>query len=92
MAALFVPIVVSIAQSFAEKFLMFVQIMPTDWQAIFLSPGLATSHLKTSIQGGIPPAILSEVVPASLASLAAWIAIPLVLSFILFQRQGMSKE
>lgn len=92
MAALFVPIVVSIAQYFTEKFLMFVQIMPHDWQAIFLSPGLAVGHLKVGIDQGLPPALAQEIVTLSLASLCLWIAVPLALSFLLFQRQGMSKE
>ena len=92
MAALFVPIALSIAQSMGEKFLMFANIMPTDWQAIALSPGLAFSHLKIAILGGLPPELASTVPLQSVLSLGLWITVPVILSFILFQRQGMSKE
>lgn len=92
MAALFVPIALSIAQSMGEKFLIFANIMPTDWQAIAFSPGLAFSHLKTAILGGLPPELANTVPMLSLTSLGLWIAVPVILSFVLFQRQGMSKE
>ena len=92
MAALFVPIALSIAQSMAQNFLVFASIMPTDWQAIFFSPGLAFSHIKTAIQWGLPPELADRVLALSLTSLGLWIAVPLIASFILFQRQGMSKE
>ncbi len=92
MAALFVPIVISIAQDFAEKMLGFLEIAPTDWQAVFLSPGLAAEHLKQAISVGLPPALGESLVPLSVGSLALWIAVPVGLSLLLFQRQGLSKE
>lgn len=92
MATLFVPIVISIAQSFTQQALFFLQIPPTDWRAIFISPGLAVDHLKGAIQGGLPPAMGDSLTNLSLGSLALWIVLPLVVAFALFQRQGMSKE
>ena len=92
MAALFVPFIISIAQDFAAKLLGFLEIAPTDWQAVFLSPGLAAEHLKQAISFSLPPALGESLVPLSVGSLAVWIVVPVGLSLLLFQRQGLSKE
>lgn len=92
MAALFVPFIISIAQDFAVKLLGFLEIAPTDWQAVFLSPGLAAEHLKQAISFSLPPALGESLVPLSVGSLAVWIVVPVGLSLLLIQRQGLSRE
>lgn len=93
LAALFVPLVISVAQFFLPQILMPMGVSPEGWLVPLLSPGLSTDLLKAVIHGGMetsglpPQAALKGVL-----SLALWIIGPFVGAVAYFNRQDLSKE
>ena len=88
LAALFVPLVVGVAQAVAPQMLMGLGIMPDSWLAPLLSPALASDGLQGLIQGGMADQALVK----GLVSLALWTLVPLAGALAVFQRQDLSKE
>lgn len=93
LAALFVPLVVGVAQGLLVNATPILGWSPVDWQTLLLFPGAAYETLKAVMLGGVPAAVLHEgVVWRAVASLALWSFIPFGLSLWWFSRQDLSKE
>lgn len=92
LAALFVPLVVSIGQFFLAALIM-PQIgwEPSDWYAQLVAPNLSAETLVGFIHAnpGGPTATTAWLAGASLI---AWCVIPLAAAIAWFQRQDLSKE
>ncbi|WP_339930449.1 hypothetical protein [uncultured Brevundimonas sp.] len=93
LAALFIPLVVGVAQFFTPQILMPMGVMPDAWLAMLLNPAGATDALQAVIAGGPAAAAL----PAGLAlkawiSLGLWTLVPLAGALTWFQRQDLSRE
>jgi ABC-2 type transport system permease protein len=93
LAALFVPMVVGIAQFFSPQMLVPMGVMPDAWLAVLVNPGAAIDAIQTALKGGVEAAAL----PDSLA-LKAWVSValwtfgPLAAALAWFRRQDLSKE
>jgi len=93
LAALFVPLVVGVAQAFLVTLAPILGWNAADWQTLLLFPGAAYEALKTVILGGVPTAVLQDgVVLRAVASLALWSLVPFSLALWWFSRQDLSKE
>jgi len=93
LAALFVPLVVTIGQFFLMQFMGAVGLTPADWLAQLLIPGLGYDLIKDLIEGGPPAAQAPDnAVLMGLTSLTLWTVIPLAAALAWFQRQDLSKE
>ena len=93
LAALFIPLVLGVAQFFVPQMLMPMGVMPDAWLAMLLNPAGATDAVQAVIAGGAAAAAL----PAGLAlkawvSLGLWTVVPLAGALVWFQRQDLSKE
>ena len=93
LAALFVPLVVGVAQFFSPQLLMQMGTPPDAWLSLLVNPGSAADAVKALIEGGPAAAAL----PAGLAlkawfSLTLWTLVPLAGALAWFQRQDLSKE
>ncbi|RSB43737.1 hypothetical protein [Brevundimonas sp. 357] len=92
-AALFIPLVVGVAQSFLAKASLFAGWQLGDWPTMLLFPGEAYEVLKALIQGGMTAAILpADAAWRAIAGLALWSFGPFLLALAWFQRQDLSKE
>src|SRR5690606_1195730 len=93
LAALFVPLVVGVAQAFLVTLAPIPGWSAADWPTLLLFPGAAYEALKTVILGGVPTAVLQDgVVLRAVASLALWSLVPFSLALWWFSRQDLSKE
>jgi len=93
LAALFVPLVVGVAQELLVTATPLLGWSSVDWQTLLLFPGVAYETLKAVILGGVPAAVLQEGVAwRAVASLALWSFLPFGLSLWRFSRQDLSKE
>lgn len=93
LAALFVPLVITIGQFFLMQSLPLIGLSPADWLAQLLVPGLGYDMLKATIEGGpAAAAVPDNAVLMGLTSLGLWTVIPLALALAWFQRQDLSKE
>ena len=93
LAALFVPLVVGVAQFFTPQLLGQMGVMPDAWLAVLLNPAMATDAIQAAIAGGAAAAGL----PAGLllkawVSLGLWTLVPLAGALAWFQRQDLAKE
>lgn len=93
-AALFVPLVLGVAQSFLGGPLAGPLGLETgDWLTQLLVPGLAFDTLKALIQGGMAAAAIPDgLALKALTSLALWTLVPLAAAIGWFSRQDLSKE
>lgn len=93
LAALFIPLVVGVAQFFSSQMLMPMGVMPDAWLAVLVNPGSATDAIKAMIEGGggatAPPDGLAL---KAWVSLALWAFGPLAAALAWFPRQDLSKE
>ncbi len=93
LAALFVPLVVTVGQFFLMQSLPLMGLEPTDWRAQLAIPGLAFDTLKALVEGGPGAATATDgVVWKAAISLALWTLAPLAAAIAWFQRQDLSKE
>ena len=93
LAALFVPLVITIGQFFLMQSMGLIGLTPEDWLAHLLIPGLGYDMIKASIEGGAATAAVPDgAVLMGLVSLAAWTLVPLAVALAWFQRQDLSKE
>ena len=92
-AALFIPLVVGVAQGLLAKASLFVGWQIGDWPTMLLFPGEAYEVLKALIQGGMTAALVpADAVWRAIAGLALWSFGPFLLALAWFQRQDLSKE
>ena len=93
LAALFVPLVVGVAQFFSPNMLMPMGVLPDAWLAVLVNPGTAVDAVSALITGGERAAALPDGLPLKAwTSLALWTFIPLGASIAWFRRQDLSKE
>ena len=93
LAALFVPLVVGVAQFFSPQMLTPMGIMPDAWLAMLVNPGAAVEAIGAAIAGGERAAALPDgVLPKAWISLALWTLLPLAGALAWFRRQDLSKE
>ncbi|MNH49720.1 ABC-2 family transporter protein [compost metagenome] len=93
LAALFVPLVVGVAQGLLVTATPILGWSPVDWQTLLLFPGAAYETLKAILVGGVPAAVLQDGIAwRAIASLALWSFVPFGLTLWWFGRQDLSKE
>ena len=93
LAALFVPLVVGVAQFFSMQALGPMGVQPEDWIAVMANPGGAADAIKSLIAGGAAAESLAEgEVLKSVVSLAFWMLVPLAGALAWFRKQDLSKE
>lgn len=93
LAALFVPLVLGVAQFFSMQVLGPMGIKPADWVAVLANPGGAVDTIKALITGGAAAESLADgdVLKATV-SLAFWTLVPLIGALAWFRKQDLSKE
>lgn len=93
LAALFVPMVVGVAQFFTPQILGPMGLTPEAWWSILLNPGSAMDAIKLAVlqPEGAPP-LADGVLLKSILSLALWTVAPLAGALVWFNRQDLSKE
>ena len=93
LAALFIPLVVGVAQFVAPQLLMQMGFMPDSWLAILINPAAAADTLKAAIEGGPAAESLSDgQALKAWVSLGLWTLGPLAGALAWFRRQDLSKE
>lgn len=93
LAALFVPLVVGVAQYFSPQMLMPMGVMPDAWLAMLLNPASATDAIAAVIAGGERAAALPDgLVLKAWVSMGLWTLVPLAGALAWFKRQDLSKE
>ena len=93
LAALFVPLVVGVAQFFSPNMLVPMGLAPDSWPAVLVNPGSAVDAISALIAGGAEATALPDGLPLKASiSLALWILVPLGASITWFRRQDLSKE
>ncbi len=93
LAALFVPLVVGVAQYFAPQMLGQMGVMPDAWLSVLVNPAMATDAVQAVIFGGAAAANLpAGLVLKAWVSLGLWTLGPLAGALAWFQRQDLSKE
>lgn len=92
LAALFVPIALGFAQGLlGGPFMPMLGLVPQDWTAQLLFPGLAYDTLKAVVEGGLakpPPGVGFK----AAVSLLLWCILPVGAAIVWFNRQDLSKE
>ncbi len=93
LAALFVPLVVGVAQFFTPQMLLPMGVMPDAWLAVLVNPGAAAEALQHALAGaeraaGLPDGLL----PKAWLSVGLWTFVPLAGALAWFRRQDLSKE
>jgi len=93
LAALFVPLVVGVAQFFTPQMLMPMGVLPDAWLSLLVNPGAATDAIQAAIAGG-PRAAASPdgMLLKAWLSLGLWTLVPLAGALAWFRRQDLSKE
>ena len=93
LAALFVPLVLGIAQFFSPQMLGPMGVMPDAWLSVLVNPGAATDAIQAAIAGGVRAAALPDgLLLKAWVSLALWTLVPLAGALAWFRRQDLSKE
>ena len=93
LAALFVPLVLGVAQALSPQMLMPMGFPPDAWLSILVNPGAATDAIQTMIEGGPGAAALPDgLVLKAWTSLGLWTLVPLAGALAWFRQQDLSKE
>lgn len=91
LAALFVPVVVSVLQALSPFALMGMGVANDAWLTFLVNPGQGYDVIAAAIRGG-PDAPTADLVVRGWTSLIAWTILPLAGALAWFQRQDLSKE
>jgi ABC-2 type transport system permease protein len=91
LAALFVPLVVAVAQGLSPQLFGSMGMQPDAWLPMLVNPGMATDMLKAIASGG-GAAMPDGIALKSWLSMALWTLLPLAGSIFWFNRQDLSKE
>lgn len=93
LAALFVPLVIGVAQFFTPQMLAPMGFLPDAWLSMLVNPAASTDAISAAIAGGERAAALPEgVVLKAWVSLGLWTLVPLAGALAWFQKQDLSKE
>ncbi len=93
LAALFVPLVIGVAQFFSPQMLTPMGFMPDAWLSMLVNPGASTDAISAAIAGGERAAALPDgIVLKAWISLGLWTLLPLAGALAWFRRQDLSKE
>ena len=93
LAALFVPLVLGVAQFFSPNMLMPMGVLPDAWLAMLINPGAAVDAINAAIAGGERAAALpAGIILKSWISVGLWTLLPLAGALAWFRRQDLSKE
>lgn len=94
LVALFVPLVLGIAQFFVPmQILPQMGLMPDSWVSILFNPGGAIDSIKALVQGGEVAAAVPDHVPVrAWISVILWTLLPAIGAIAWFNRQDLSKE
>lgn len=93
LAALFVPLVVGVAQFFSPNMLAPMGFAPDAWLSILVNPGASVDAISAAIAGGERAADLADgIVVKAWISLGLWTLLPLAGALAWFRRQDLSKE
>jgi ABC-2 type transport system permease protein len=91
LAALFVPLVVAVAQGLSPQLFGSMGMQPDGWLPMLVNPGMATDMLKAIASGG-GAALSDGIALKSWLSMALWTLLPLAGAIFWFNRQDLSKE
>ena len=93
LAALFVPLVVGIAQFFTPQMLLPMGVMPDAWLSALVNPGAAFEAIQHTIAGPERAASVPDgyLVKAWISG-GLWTLLPLAGALAWFRRQDLSKE
>ena len=93
LAALFVTLVVGVAQFLSMQILAPIGLKPDDWLPVLLNPGAAADTLKAWVSGGQAAAMLQEgAVLKAVVSQLLWAFGPFFGALAAFRQQDLSKE
>ncbi len=94
LVALFVPLVLAIAQFFLPmQVLPPMGFMPDSWLSVLVDPGGALDSIKDLVRGGDAAAGVPDgVLPKAWISVALWTLLPAAGAIAWFNRQDLSKE
>lgn len=93
LAALFVPLVVGVAQFFTPQMLMPMGVMPDAWLSLLVNPGAANDTIQAAIAGRPSAApMMDGVLVKAWLSVGLWTLAPLAAALVWFGRQDLSKE
>ena len=93
LAALFVPLVVGVAQFFTPQMLLPMGVLPDTWLSVLVNPGAATDAIQAAIAGSERVAALPDgILLKAWISIALWTILPLGGALAWFRRQDLSKE
>lgn len=93
LAALFVPLVLGVAQFFSPQMLMPMGVMPDAWLSVLVNPGAATDAIQALIHGGERAAAQPDgMLLKAWISLGLWTLVPLAGALAWFPKQDLSKE
>jgi ABC-2 type transport system permease protein len=93
LAALFVPLVIGVAQGFSPILMSQFGVGPDHPVVLLINPGGAVDIVKALLGGGTAAAMLpASAAPVAFVSLALWMFLPLVAALVWFGRQDLSKE
>lgn len=93
LAALFVPLVIGVAQFFSPQMLTPMGFMPDAWLSMLVNPGASADAVSAAIAGGERAAALPDGIGLKAwISLGLWTLLPLAGALAWFKRQDLSKE
>ena len=91
LAALFVPLVVAVAQFFSPQLFLTMGMQPDAWLPVLANPSGAIDALK-AIASGAGAALPDGLALKAWVSMALWTLIPIAGALFWFNRQDLSKE
>jgi ABC-2 type transport system permease protein len=93
LAALFVPLVVGVAQFFTPQMLLSMGVTPDAWLSVLVNPGASIDAIQAVIAGGERAAALPDgLLLKAWVSVGLWTLAPLAGALAWFRRQDLSKE
>ncbi len=93
LAALFVPLVLGIAQFFTPQMLLPMGVTPDAWLSILVNPGASIDAIQAVIAGGERAAALPDgLLVKAWISVGLWTLVPLAGALAWFRKQDLSKE
>jgi ABC-2 type transport system permease protein len=91
LAALFVPLVIAVAQGLSPQLFGSMAMKPDDWLPMLVNPGASMDALK-AIASGASAALPDGIAIKAWLSMALWTLLPLAGAIFWFNRQDLSKE